>query len=338
MKKAIIILLTVVMLLSTAACGSSGDKQSTMKIASITSAKADSYEYICESMFADLVNKYTNGSVTAEYYPASQLGNSTELVEAVGLGTVQSTLGICYDIYANIEPICMISCMPYVFTNYEHFKAFLETDNPVIKEVNGKLAEDSDIKVIGYIYRAARVTITKDKGIYAPNDFNGMVIRSPESTVNVKWLESMGASPVTITWSELFTSLSQGAAQGAENSITTIVDSNLQEIVDFCAETNHMMAVNMITVNKTWFDGLSKAQQEAIQKAADEVTAYSWTAFQEAINNAWKAFADAGVTCIRSDEIDFNAFQQQSADVYKYFVSQGYFTEEQYQQILDLKY
>ena len=335
MKKAIIILLALTMLLSLAACGKT-EKNQTMKIASITSAKAESYEYVCESMFTDLVNKYTDGSVTAEYYPASQLGNSTELVEAVGLGTVQSTLGICYDIYANIEPICMISCMPYVFSSYEHFKAFLETDNAVIKEVNGKLAEDADILVLGYIYRAARVTITKDKGIYAPNDFNGMVIRSPESTVNVKWLESMGASPVTITWSELFTSLSQGAAQGAENSITTIVDSNLQDIVDFCSETNHMMAVNMITVNKTWFDGLSSKQQEAIRKAADEVTAYSWNAFQEAINDAWKAFEEAGVTCIRSNEIDFDAFQQQSADVYKYFVSEGYFTEEQYQQILDL--
>ena len=349
MKKIVSIVLVVALVVALSACGASTQEKTgsesaqdsnakVMKIASITSAKEDSYEYVCESMFSDLVSKYTAGEITAEYYPASQLGSSTELVEAVGLGTVQSTLGICYDIYANLEPLCMISCMPYLFSNYDHFKAFLETDNDVIQAVNGKLADDTDIMVLGYIYRAARVTITKDKGIKAPDDFSGMVIRSPESTVNVKWLESMGASPVTITWSELFTSLSQGAAQGAENSITTIVDSNLQDIVDYCAETNHMMAVNMITVNKTWFDSLSKEQQKAVQKAADEVTAYSWDAFQDAINDAWEAFEQAGVTCIRSDEIDFDAFQKKSADVYKYFVDEGYFTEEQYQEILNMKY
>ena len=338
MKRIIALLLVLVMMIGLTACDSNKSKNVTMQIASITSAKSDSYEYICESMFADLIKEYSDGTVNAEYYPASQLGSSTELVEAVGLGTVQSTLGICYDIYANIEPMCMLSCMPYLFKDYEHFKAFLETEGSVNEKVNAALAESSDILVLGYIYRAARVTITKDKGIAKPDDFKGMVIRSPESTVNVKWLESMGAMPVTITWSELFTSLSQGAAAGAENSITTIVDSNLQDVVDFCAETNHMMAVNMLTVNKTWFESLSDEQQEAIQKAADEVTAYSWTAFQEAINNAWTAFEDAGATCIRSEDIAFEEFQAKSADVYKYFVKEGYFTEEDYLTALNMAY
>ncbi len=346
MKKTTVFLLMLALTLSLCACSGKepapattanpGSSGKTMKLASITSAKADSYEYVCETMFQDLVNKYTGGTIKAEYYPASQLGSSTELVEAVGLGTVQTTMGISYDIYANLEPKCMITCMPYAFRNYEHFKTFLETDNSIIHAVNNGLSDNCDILVLGYIYRAARVTITKDKGIYGPTDFSGMVIRSPESTVNVKWLESMGASPITITWSELYTSLSQGAAQGAENSITTIADANLQEIVDYCAETNHMMAINLITVNKTWFDGLSNDEQAAIRKAADEVTAYSWNAFLAAIDDAWKKFEDAGVICIRSDEIDFDAFQAASADVYKYFVAQGFFSEEEYQQLLSL--
>ena len=323
--------------LCSAVCSFGADPK-IMRIASNTSAKADSYEYICETMFSNLVSKYTDGIIKTEYYPASQLGSSTELAEAVALGTVQSTLGVGYDLYANIEPICLISYMPYLFKNYEHFRAFLLTPGSVIDEVNAKLADGANILAIGYIYRSARVTITKGKGIKTPVDFNGMVIRSPESTVNVKWLEAMGASPVTITWGELYTSLSQGAAQGAENSITTITDSSLQDIVEFCSETNHMMAVNVITVNKTWFNSLTPDEQQAIRKAAKEVTAYSWNAFREPINASWDAFKKAGVTCIRSDEIDFDAFQKQSANVYKYFVKEGYFTEDQYNRILNMKY
>ncbi len=336
MKRVFAALLTAALLLALCACSSTEKQAKVMKMASNTAAKTDSYEYICETMFRDLVNRYSNGSISAEYYPASQLGSTTELVEAVGMGTVQSTMGVNYDVYSNIEPICMITCMPYAFRSYEHFKTFLETDNPVIRSITDKLEEDCDILVVGYIYRAARVTITKDKGIYSPDDFSGMVIRSPESTANVKWLESMGASPVTITWSEIYTSLSQGAAQGAENTITTIADANLQEIIDYCSETNHMMCASLITVNKPWFDKLNAEEQAAVRKAADEVTAYSWGAFREAIDQAWQKFEDAGVKCIRFDEIDFDAFQARSEDVHKYFVSQGCFTEEQYQQLLDI--
>lgn len=339
MIKKIVTMLFVLLFVFACDGGQKGtDDKNIMKIGSITSSSETSYEYQCEVMFANKIEEYTNGTIKTEYYPASQLGSSTELVENVAIGTVQSTLGICYDIYANIEPICIISCMPYLFDNYEHFRAFLETDNNTIKKVNSALADESNILVLGYIYRAARVTITNEKGIYGPDDFSGMKVRSPESAVNVKWLEAMNAMPLTITWSELYTSLSQGAASGAENSITTIVDSNLQEIVDYCSETNHMMAVNLLTVNKTWFDSLNTEQQIAIKKAAEEVTKYSWDAFQDAIDIAWKKFEEAGVTCIRLNEIDFNEFKNKSSDVYKNFVQEGFFTEEDYNTILNLEY
>lgn len=309
-----------------------------MRIASNTSAKADSYEYICESMFSNLVSKYTDGKIKTEYYPASQLGSTMELVEAVALGTVQSTLGIGHDIYANIEPFCILVYMPYLFKDDEHFRAFLETPGSINEEINEKLAKDSNVLPLGYIPRSFRVTITKDKAIRTPDDFQGKIIRSPEAAVNVKWLEAMGASPVTITWGELYTSLMQGAAQGAENTITTIVDASLQDIIKYCSETRHIITVNMITVNKTWFDSLKPEYQKAIRKAADEVTAYSWTVYKEAIDSAWKTLEEAGVTCIRANEIDFDAFQRKSADVYKYFVKEGYFTEDQYNRILNMKY
>ncbi|MBQ7154176.1 MAG: TRAP transporter substrate-binding protein [Synergistaceae bacterium] len=338
MFRKFLLLLTVCSVIVCSAACSFGADPKIMRIASHTSTKSDSYDYICETMLNRLISEYTNGSIKVEYYPASQLGSSTELIEALAMGSIQSVSGIAYDLYIGIEPLCAITVMPYLFRNFEHYRAFLETPGSVIDEVNASLAKESDVLVLGYIYRAPRVTITKGKGIRKPDDFKGMVIRSPESASNVKWLEAMGASPVTIAWSELYTSLSQGAVEGAENSITMITDFGLQDIVDYCSETNHMMMSTVIPVNKTWFEALTQDEQNAIRKAAKEVTAYSWNAFREPINASWDAFRKAGVTCIRADEIDFDAFQKQSANVYKYFVKEGYFTEDQYNRILNMKY
>lgn len=339
MKKLMLLLVTVLMVVCVGGCSTSNDnKNAVMKVGSNTAATTESYEYVCEKMFVDLVTEYTNGTITGEYYPAGQLGSSTELVEAVGLGTVQGTTGICYDIYSNVDPICIISCMPYLFKSYEHFKAFLETDNATINKIKDTMANESDILVLGYVYRPARVVITKNKEIYGPDDLNGVIYRSPEAAVNVKWCEAMGAIPVTITWSEVYTSLAQGAAQGADNSITTIVDSNLQDIIDCCSETNHQMLASCISVNKTWFESLTKEQQDAIKKAADEVTAKSWVDFLDAVDRAWAKLESAGVKCVRKEEIDVDEFVKRGEDIYKYFVENNFFTEEDYNVILNLEY
>ena len=342
MKKIVLLLVTFTMAICLVGCSDNQteqvERQVVMKVGSNTAATNESYEYVCEKMFVDLASEYSNGSIVGEYYPAGQLGSSTELVEAVGLGTVQGTTGICYDIYSNVDPICIISCMPYLFKSYEHFKAFLETDNATINKVKDTMANESGILVLGYVYRPARVVITKGKEIYGPDDLNGVIYRSPEAAVNVKWCEAMGAIPVTITWSEVYTSLAQGAAQGADNSITTIVDSNLQDIIDCCSETNHQMLASCISVNKAWFESLTEDQQNAIRRAADEVTAKSWDDFQNAVNNAWNKLEAAGVKCIRKEEIDVDEFVKRGEDIYKYFVENQFFTEEDYQVILDLEY
>jgi len=174
MKRIFAFVLCVVSLLSAlTACGGKSPS-TTMKLASNTSVKSDSYDYASERMFQELIQKYSEGTITVEHYPASQMGSTAEMVEAVGVGTVQATAGICFDVFSNIEPMCLISCMPYLFRDYEHFKKYLETDNEVIKKVKGALAENADVLVVGYVYRPARILVTTGNGIAKPEDLKDM--------------------------------------------------------------------------------------------------------------------------------------------------------------------
>ena len=216
--------------------------------------------------------------------------------------------------------------------------AFLEGDNDAINTIKQSLIDNVDIRIMGYCYRPFRSIVTTNKAVASPSDLSGMTIRSPEAQVNMQWLTAMGASPVTISWSELYTSLSNGAAEGAENSITEFYGANFQDIVGYAAETNHMAVTCLLTCNNTWYNSLTDEQREVIDKASQDLSDYNWEGFQEASEQAWQAFADKGVVCTRHDDVDDAAFREASADVYKYFVEKGDFTEELYNSILNLEY
>lgn len=263
MKKKMSVLLSVILCLSLFGCSNTSSRSSAeptsalgsappaessepsddkliIRLASITSANPDAYEYQAGLLFQEKVAEYSNGSMEVQYYPASQLGNSLEMLEGVSMGTIEMGMSVGFDVYANLDPICQVVGMPFLFKDYDHMRAFLEGDSDAIQEIRNSMIENIDTRIMGYCYRPFRSVVSMSNDIYAPSDMAGMTIRSPESKANMQWIEDMGATPVTISWSELYTSLSTGAAQGAENSITEFHSGNFQDILTSASETNHM--------------------------------------------------------------------------------------------------
>lgn len=106
MKKLITLLLALAMVLSLAACGSkdnsnaNNDSQgngvtptaATYKIKLGTTGNEEHQSTIAANFFKEKVEELTNGAVTVEIYPNSQLGSEREMAEGVKLGTLEMTI------------------------------------------------------------------------------------------------------------------------------------------------------------------------------------------------------------------------------------------------------
>ena len=100
MKKLITLLLALAMVLSLAACGSKDtpapDGQNTpaatYKIKLGTTGNEEHQSTIAANFFKEKVEELTNGAVTVEIYPNSQLGSEREMAEGVKLGTLEMTI------------------------------------------------------------------------------------------------------------------------------------------------------------------------------------------------------------------------------------------------------
>lgn len=346
MKKVLALILALVMTLSLAACSNQSDTQTqdtggeettspetevqtvTMKLAGTTTADPALGEYQAMLMFEELVEKYSDGSVQVEVYPANQLGGSVEFTEGVALGEVEACV-VGFDGIGNLQPEMYALCMPYLYTDNDQMRPILEGDTDARKAIDASL-EEVNMMIAGILYRPFRVMANNIRSVKSPADLKGVAVRSPSSAANVAIIEALGASPTTINWSEVFTSMQQGACDGVENAITELVSINLQEATKYVSETNHMASPIPILISKSWYDGLDASQQEAIMKAGTETTDWRAQNVKDEEASAWQAFADAGAECLRMDDIDFAAFQESCKDVYKQFVEEGYFTEEFY--------
>ena len=141
MKKLFALILSLAMVLSLAACGAKEEKPAekpaetpvetpaekpaepavekvTMKFAGTTTADPALGEYQAMLMVEELVEKYSEGTIDVEVYPASQLGSNVEFSEGVALGEIEAA--VCgFDGLGNYAPVANALCMPYLFTSNE---------------------------------------------------------------------------------------------------------------------------------------------------------------------------------------------------------------------------
>ena len=336
MKKILCAILALVMVLPLVACGTQSeppaDKQretvetKTMKIAGTMSQAETDGEYMGTKKFAELVEKYTNGTIKCVIYPSSQMGGQTEFSEGVMNGAIEAcVLGPSY--FGVIDPFMYFLEMPYLFNNLEHARALWETDNDALNTIK-EHEEALGLIQVGTLYRSPRIWCNNVRSVKTVTDNAGIKMRVPESPISTALCKAMGANPVTVAWSECYTGLQSGLTDGVENAITELKNNNMHEVVKYSSETNHMLNAQGIMVSKAWFDKLTTDEQAAVMKAGLEATQWRAEQLNTEVDACWVAFEEKGVEIIRHDDVDNAAFAEAAQVVYDEYINNGSFTQE----------
>jgi TRAP-type C4-dicarboxylate transport system substrate-binding protein len=97
--------------------------------------------------------------------------------------------------------------------------------------------------------------------------------------------EALGFQVTSVTPPDTYDALNRGLIDSTQMGFAPAVALAWYEVAPYWALDGTYTAGNMFTVNLAWWDGLSAAQQDAIQKAADDTEAYSMTLYDEAITS-----------------------------------------------------
>jgi tripartite ATP-independent transporter DctP family solute receptor len=262
--------------------------------------------------FAKRVDEISKGEVKIEIFPAGVLGTHQGCQEQVAMGTLDfyiTTAGLVSVFDPNRTQELLE--LPYLFDNYSQAYAFM--DLPFV----AKFYEPLIAKGIRYLAtwdNGFRQMTNNVRPINTPADMKGLKIRVVQSEMSINIINAMGGSGVPMSYSELYTALSQGVVDGQENPFMNIYASKFYEVQKYLSVTRHQYStLPLIISEKTW-KKLDDNQRQAIQKAALEAAVYFRKKVGANEDDQRKAMEAAGMKI--NDVADLMPFRKAVEPVY----------------------
>ena len=205
----------------------------------------------------------------AEYqghWNATLFKQGTEL-EAIARGNLEMSIASAQEL-STIFPAWSIFTAGYLLRSAQHQVNVFNSDvmAPMKKMVEDKLG----VKLISVMYLGKRhVNLRSEKDIKTPADLAGAKLRMPPSEAWQFLGKALGASPLPMAFTEIYTALQTGAIDGQDNPLPTVRDSKFYEVTKQIVLTAHLVDWNFLAFSKKVWDGLKPEQQAIVQKAAD---------------------------------------------------------------------
>lgn len=307
MKKRIAI--TIVSLLSCAAlfangasegqksAGSSTDtsKPITMKVG--IGANADSALGKGVVYFCDLIEKKSGGKLKAELYASNMLGGDREMVEGVGMGTIEMA-NIATGTVTNFSDKFFPLDLPYVVTSRE--RAYSVLDGPKGKAILDSL-ENSGIYAMNFWELGFRDLYNVRGPVAHPNELKGLKIRVMENDIYITLINGLGAYATPMSIGEVFTALQQKTIDGHDNPIGVTLAGKFYEADKYCTASHHVYSATVSMISRQFFDSLPAEYRKWIVEADTEARDYERKLVQDEEQDAYKQWEANGGTVTQVD-------------------------------------
>lgn len=218
--------------------------------------------------FKRLVELRTRGRVKVEVYPNSSLYKDREELEALQLGAVQmlapslakfGQLGL-----RDFE----VFDLPYIFPNRQVLKKV--TQGEIGRQLLEQL-EDRGILGLAYWDNGFKV-MSANTPLRVPEDLKGKRMRIQPSRVLEAQMEALGATPIPLAFSDVYTALETGLVDGTENPPSNLYSKKMHEVQKYVAVTNHGYLGYAVIVNRKFWNSLPTDVRSTLEKSLVDAT------------------------------------------------------------------
>lgn len=219
------------------------------------------------------------------------------------------------------QPAYNLTLMPGLVKNHDH--AARLSNSPFMEALEAKMADD-DVMVLVHGYLAGGF-VGKDKCITKPDDVQGLQTRAAGKSFE-QMLAGAGASIASMASSEIYNALQTGVLQAANTSSSSFVSYRIYEQVDCYTPAGDVALWFMyqpLLMNKSTFEGLNEAQQNALLAAAEKAEDFYLEEAKKQDAASVEVFADAGVEIAEMSAEDFEAWRKLATETsYAKFVEE----------------
>lgn len=300
-----------------AACG--GGFASSAEEVHLTLAHADTEENSlfgnCMTVFKEMVEEKSDGSIVIDIFPNGQLGTVSEYVTGIQSGTIDLAPAASTFVANFCEDVSVFD-MPFLFEDYDHVWEAL--DGEVGEKLSQQLKDNGIIALDWWGLGFRNITTSENHMIESLEDLKGFRIRTMQSSIHQALFQALGSDAVPMDWGELFTALQQGTVDGQENPYTQTLSSGIWEVNPVIVKSEHAFTPSVLMMSPAVEGKLSEEQLQILYDCAEECKSIFRQETVDINEESLKVLLDEkGCTFVES--IEKAALQEATASVYDEF-------------------
>ena len=265
---------------------------------------------LAAKMFAEGVEKRTNGKIKVTIYPNNALGSPPEVLEQNILGAVDMSLPTQGQLGKYSKKFNCVM-LPFMFANYTQADKVL--DGKFIEWAVPDLAKTGLVFLSNWEWGFRNLTNNK-RPVNKPEDVKGLKVRTPPELPTQAAMEALGAIVATINFNELQMALKQGVVDGQENPVAVIYSNKLNEAQKYLAMTGHNYNTMVHVISKKTWDKLTSDQQKIVKEESQKAGNYMRKAVRDAEADQIKQLQAQGMEVTYPDKALFKAMMGPAYD------------------------
>ena len=190
--------------------------------------------------FKAMVEERTNGMVTIDYYPASQLGSADETSEQLLAGTIDMNWQTL-DWYMNLQKDWNVLGLGFAVGSKEQVQRFLDSDKEA--EIEQKLIEEDGIRLIANNGIATPRVLVSTMPVNAAGDLDKVNMRVPAITLYTKTWEAVGVNCITLGTGDVYMGFKDGMINATEFPLGSVYSNAYHEVAKYITYTNHLYSM-----------------------------------------------------------------------------------------------
>ena len=218
--------------------------------------------------FAKRVEELSHGKIKVKVYPNAQLCSDKVVLRKIKFNIVQMAAP-SFSKFTGLVPQLALFDLPFLFNDANHLHKVLdgEVGQKLLNLVNKK-----GYVALAYWDNGFKQLSDSKRALIKPEDAKGLKFRVMSSKVLIEQFKALGAIPVVLPFSEVYSALQQGVVDGQENTISNIYTKKFYEVQKYMTISNHGYLGYMVVISKKFWNKLPDNLKAVIKQAMKEAT------------------------------------------------------------------
>ncbi len=235
-------------------------------------------------MFKDMIDKASGGKLTIKIRGGPEVFPAMDQPQAVSTGAIDLVLNTSGGYFTGFMPEAEAITLTRLIPAEERKTGYYDLLDKIFQE-------KANLKYLGHPNAGESFLLSTNVPVEKPQDLVGLSIRV--SPIFEAFIKKLGAAPVNIALSELYTALEQGVVEGyVALGAIAILGFGYQDVTK-CVIMHDIFTVDTVNVmNLDTWNSLPKDMQELVMEVSMELEEKGHATHLKVVDMKWKELRD----------------------------------------------